>query len=482
MSVQKIQDQNRPGKKAVRSSAKSAKKSLSKRDRRRRWLTVGLGLTAVGVVSAAAGALLAFSLSATPLRQARLTPEEAAIFGDEAISTQNLKLPALTRPVNILIVGTKVLASDLDRPLEESGHDALVDSFEGLADTMLLLRFDPNADKLTLLSIPRDTRAYIEGYGVAKINDTNYIGGPALTAKTVSNLLEGVQIDRYVRLNVQGVEKLIDALGGVRVYVPKDMKYTDNTQHLYIDLKQGEQLLNGDQAMQFLRFRYDQYGDLGRVQRQQMLLRAAIEQLLKPNTIVRIPKLLKIVQSHIDTNLSVEELVALAGFAAQTDRSQVEMLIVPGDFNGDGRHGVSYWLPSRRGIREMMAKHFDQGYSEVESTSPAYLNVAIQDSTGDPGAAQALVAKLNEAGYQNVYIDANWHEALEETRVVAQKGDRDSAEALQTTLGLGEVRVESTGVLNSDITIQLGRDWLKTQKSRGDFVNQKPHNNSFDRG
>jgi polyisoprenyl-teichoic acid--peptidoglycan teichoic acid transferase len=479
VSVQKVQDQNRSGKKAVRPSTR---KSLSTRDRQRRWLAVGLGLTTVGVVSAAAGALLAFSLSATPLRQARLTPEEAAIFGDEAISTQNLKLPALTRPVNILIVGTKVLASDLDRPLEESGHDALVDSFNGLADTLLLLRFDPGTDKLTLLSIPRDTQANIEGYGVAKINDTNYIGGPALTAKTISNLLEGVQIDRYIRLNVQGVEKLIDALGGVRVYVPKDMKYTDNTQHLYIDLKQGEQHLNGNQAMQFLRFRYDQFGDLGRVQRQQMLLRAAIEQLLKPNTIVRIPKILKVIQSHIDTNLSVEELIALAGFGAQTDRSNVEMLIVPGDFNGDGRHGTSYWLPNHRGIREMMAKHFEQGYSEVESTLPAYLNVAIQDSTGDPSAVQSLVAKLNAAGYSNVYVDRNWHELLDTTRIVAQKGDRNSAETLQTTLELGEVRVESTGVLNSDITIQLGKDWLKMQKSQGGLVNKKPHTSFLDRG
>jgi LCP family protein required for cell wall assembly len=477
VSVQKVQDQSHSGK-----NRPSARKNPPKRDQRRHWWAVGLGLTAVGIVSAAAGALLAFSLSATPLKQSQLTPEEAAFFGDEAISTNNLKLPSLTRPVNILIIGTKVLSSDVARPLEASGHDALVDSFEGLADTLLLLRFDPGTDRLTLLSLPRDTQTEIEGYGVAKINDTNYIGGPALTAKTISNLLEGVQIDRYIRLNIQGVEKLIDALGGVQVYVPKDMKYTDNTQHLYIDLKKGEQHLDGDQALQFLRFRYDEFGDLGRVQRQQILLRAAIEQLLKPSTIVRIPKMLKVIQSHIDTNLSVEELVALAGFAAQTERSQVEMLILPGDFNGDGRRGVSYWLPNRRGIREMMATHFELGYSEVESREPAYLSVAIQDSTDDPEAVQALVESLQEAGYQNVYVDRAWQEPLEETRIVAQKGDRNSAEALKTTLGLGEVRVESTGVLRSDITIQVGKDWLETEKSRGGVVNQKRQTGRWEQG
>ncbi|MDY6781438.1 MAG: LCP family protein [Cyanobacteriota bacterium] len=477
MSVQKIQDKSHR-----RNNRPSDRKGPPKRPQKRRWWAVGLGLTAVGVVSAAAGALLAFSLSATPLKQSQLTPEEAAFFGDDAIASNNLKLPSLTRPVNILVVGTKVLSSDIDRPLEESGHDALVDSFEGLADTLLLLRFDPGTDRLTLLSLPRDTRAEIEGYGVAKINDTNYIGGPALTAKTVSNMLEGVQIDRYIRLNIQGVEKLIDALGGVEVYVPKDMKYTDQTQHLYIDLEKGEQHLDGNEALQFLRFRHDEYGDLGRVQRQQILLRAAIEQMLKPSTIVRIPKMLKVIQSHLDTNLSVEELVALAGFAAQTERSQVEMLILPGDFNGDGRHGVSYWLPNRRGIREMMATHFDLGYSEVESRRPRYLRIAIQDSTDDPEAVQMLVETLREAGYQNVFTNNSWQEPLEETRIVAQKGDRDSAETLKTTLGLGEVRVESTGVLSSDITIQVGRDWLEMEKSRGGVVDRKPESGGLEQG
>lgn len=84
-----------------------------------------------------------------------------------------------------------------------------------------------------------------------------------MAARSASDLLGGVGIDRYVRINVLGVEKLIDALGGVKVYVPQDMKYQDDSQHLYINLKKGEQHLNGAQAVQFLRFRYDAYGDIG---------------------------------------------------------------------------------------------------------------------------------------------------------------------------------------------------------------------------
>ena len=429
-----------------------------------KWWLIGLGLTGVAMLSATAGAILAVSLSATPLRQSQLTPEEESVFSqEEAISYKRLRLPELSRPVNILLLGTKVLTSEIDDPPEtDLGYHALVNSFDGLADSMLLLRFDPNGGKFTVLSIPRDTQTYIEGHGLKKINEANYYGGPALTAETVSNLLNEVPIDRYVRVNIQGIEKLIDALGGVTVYVPQDMKYTDHSQHLYIDLKQGQQHLNGAEAVQFLRFRYDKYGDIGRVQRQQMFMRALVEQSLKPQTLLKISDIMSVIQSHLDTNLTVEELIALAGFAAQTKRSDVQMLMLPGSFSGDGKEGkISYWLPSSRRIEKMVNQHFDHGYSysDWEMADPSYLRIAIQDSTGDPEGVQALVRSLQEAGYHRVYIGDEWPEPLSVTRIVAQKGDDGSAATLRATVGVGEVLVESTGNLASDLTIQLGEDW-----------------------
>ncbi|NJO20799.1 MAG: LCP family protein, partial [Spirulinaceae cyanobacterium RM2_2_10] len=273
-----------------------------RRQHRGRWLWIWLGLTGVGMVSAMAGAILAVSLSATPLRQVFLSAEEDAIFNqDGAISWQNMRFPQLTRPVNILVLGTKVLTSDIEGAADPNlGYHALVNSFEGLSDTMLLLRFDPATEALTVLSIPRDTRTVVEGYGEIKINAANYHGGPALSARAVSDLLNGMPIDRYVRVNVQAVEKLIDALGGVEVHVPKDMKYTDYSQHLYIDLKAGQQRLDGEKSMQFLRFRYDQYGDIGRIQRQQTLMRAIVEQTLKPQTLGRIQDFMRRIVPGLD--------------------------------------------------------------------------------------------------------------------------------------------------------------------------------------
>ncbi|NEO37267.1 MAG: LCP family protein [Moorea sp. SIOASIH] len=426
------------------------------------WLW--LGFTAVAMSSAAAGAILAVSLASTPLLQSELTPDEKSVFNqEETISSNTMHLPELTRPVNILFLGIKVLTSDLKQPPEvDLGYHALVNSLEGLSDTMLLLRFDPDGEKVKVLSMPRDTQTRIEKHGKIKLNAANYFGGPALTAKAVSDLLDDVPIDRYIRVNVQGVEKLVDALGGVTVYIPKDMKYTDHSQHLYINLKKGRQHLDGNKAMQFLRFRYDKYGDIGRVQRQQMLMRALVEQALKPSTIARIPQILSVIQSHIDTNLSVEELVALAGFATKTKRANVQMLMLPGRFSNDGKKKVSYWLPNHRSIQQMVAQHFGQGYTYYSNANSTSLRIAIQYTTDSSEVPKAMLRKLNQAGYKNVRIDQKLsREPLRTTRIIAQQGDDESAGTIRNYLGFGEVRVESTGAFSSDITIQLGQDWLQ---------------------
>lgn len=460
----------------------------------RRWLWTTLGLSAVATIAASAGALLAVSIASTPLLQSRLSADEAKVFGQDDISTDtNFRLPQLTRPVTILLLGVKVLASDLNRPSDEVvdlGYDALVNSLDGLSDTMVLLRFEPATGRVVVLSIPRDTRTQVEGLGLTKLNTANAQGGPALAATAVSDLLEGITIDRYVRINVQGVEKLVDALGGVSVYVPHDMNYKDDAQHLYIDLKQGEQQLDGAQSLQFLRYRYDQNGDIGRVQRQQTFIRSLLEQTLNPATLTRLPQILSVIQENVDTNLSVEELVALAGFAAQRDRSEVQMLMLPGEFSRPGEYALSYWLPSDRRITALVDQYFGGGridFSDLDaadyedfdnqtagseddragaSADASQLYIALQDSTGDLSATESLSDVLDAAGYTNVYLDHDWTEPLAITRIVAQRGDVESANALQQALGIGEVRVESTGDLQSDITIQLGQDWLQTDAAR----------------
>jgi LCP family protein required for cell wall assembly len=382
-----------------------------------KWLGLGVALVGVAGASAVGGALLAVSLNSTPLLHGDLTDEEAAVFNQaEPIAEGNsLQVPRLTRPVNILILGMKVLTTDVnDLPPEARnlGYHALVNSFDGLSDTMLLIRFNPHTNQLVVLSIPRDTRTLVLGR-MTKLNEANQEGGPALAATSVSDLLGGIEIDRYVRINVQGVEKLVDALGGIEVNVPKDMQYQDDSQHLYINLKAGPQRLDGNQALQFLRFRYDDHGDIGRIQRQQMMMRAVLEQALNPKTIARLPKILSVIQSHVDTNLSIEELLALAGFASKTNSHNVQMLMLPGNFSSMNDFELSYWLPNLSEIDAMVSEYFGYGTRQVAaSADPQYLRIAIQDSTGDAIAVDSLMQTLYDSGYYNVYIESEWNEEL----------------------------------------------------------------------
>jgi LCP family protein required for cell wall assembly len=451
----------------------------SKSPKSGRWLLFWLGMSGIAMVSATVGALLAVSLTSTPLMHTELSPDEAAVFDGDRMAGGGLRFSELTRPVNILLLGMSVLPPDVKNPPPETQHlryQPEINSFDGLSDVMLLLRFDPEKKKIVMLSIPRDTRTEVEGHGVKKINAANVDGGPALTAKTVSHLLGGVGIDRYMRINVLGMGKLIDALGGVTVYVPKDMKYQDDSQHLYINLKAGKQHLNGDQALQLLRFRHDALGDIGRIQRQQMVMRALMDQSLNPTTVTQLPKILDVVKEHIDTNLTVEELMALTGFGVRTNRANMHMLMVPGRFSEKREFDSSYWLPDSQHINSMMAQHFElEKGTQPQATNPTSIRVAIQDSTGSrrPN-LRPLILTLEKAGYRNIYVAKNWGEPLEVTHIVAQQGDHDSAESIRNTVGFGEVRVESTGNLGSDISIQVGKDWLQQrgilqQSTKGKF-------------
>jgi LCP family protein required for cell wall assembly len=433
-------------------------------------LWIGLAMSGLAMTSAVVGGLLAVSVSSKPLMQQNLTPREEAVFDTNRISEQGLKFPDLVRPVNVLVMGMSVLSTDTKNPLynnKDYGYLPQVNSFDGLSDVILLVRLDPQQKKIVILSIPRDTSVNIDGDKIDKINAANYKGGPALAAQTVSKLLSGVTIDRYVRINVLGVSKLIDALGGVTVNVPKDMKYQDDSQHLYINLKAGEQHLNGDQALQLLRYRNDGLGDIGRIERQQMVIRALMSQTLNLATVRRLPKILNIVQSHIDTNLTVEELVALAGFGVQTQSSNIETLMIPGRPSEKREYkNTSYWIPDNNGIAVIMTQHFGIEPVDILQADQTNLQVEIQDSTqSDSFILQGVIETIQQAGYYNIFISESTTEPLSVTLIIATRENRETAEAIRNALGFGEVRVESSIEPNSNITIVLGKDWLMQQNN-----------------
>ncbi|MGD1861484.1 MAG: LCP family protein [Leptolyngbyaceae cyanobacterium] len=361
----------------------------------------------------------------------------------------------VTRPVNLLIMGVD---------LPEPGAPNTEDSFAGRSDTMLLARINPDDGSVDLLSIPRDTQVDIPGEGIAKINHANLAGGPSLVAETIQTNLGPVPIDRYVRVSTNALRELVDLLGGVEVNVPQRMVYQDVTQGLNIDLEPGWQTLNGDRAEQFARFRSDGNGDIGRVQRQQMLMKALRERLTHPTVIPRLPQVVRVMMRHVDTNLTVEEILALANVAMELEPDNLQMVMLPGRFSGPNEYIASYWLMDPAATQQVMNTFFELDnvalLSSNENQAVTNLPIAVQNASGEAQLARDVANYLRQEGFRNVYVIGDWSSELQRTQVIAQRGDIESAALMTSILNMGRVVADSTGDLQSELTIRAGRDWL----------------------
>ena len=415
-----------------------------------RWLLWSAAFILTATISATLGATLALITPLAPF----IAPQGQGLKGESW--RRNFQYD-LARPVNILVMG-------IDRVPDAPENSPEV--FAGRSDTMLLLRLDPTDDSVRMLSIPRDTQVEIPSIGVAKINDANAEGGPALAARVVSRTLNDVPIDRYVRVTTDAFRELVDLVGGVEVFVPYAMEYQDVTQDLDIDLEQGWQTLNGDQAEQFARYRRDGYGDIGRVQRQQTLLKALRQRLVSPTVLPRLPKIVRVMQQYIDTNLSLEEILALVGFSLELESDDFQMVLLPGRFSTPEEYNASYWIMDGTARDRVMREYFDQNTAwsafDIESRRSANrVRIAVQNATSDPNLGSRVAEYLRERNFNDVYLIQDWPDSIRETQIIAQQGDLESAATLQRILGVGSVEASSTGDLESDLTIRVGEDWIE---------------------
>ncbi len=242
----------------------------------------------------------------------------------------DFSLPFGNRRKNILLLG-----------VDSNGEGT--DPFEGTrTDTIILLNIDPRTKSLNALSIPRDSKVYLpDNHGVQKINAAHAIGGVGMTIRTIEDTL-GIKIDRYIMVHDGAVREVVDALGGIDIYVEKDMHYNDFSGKLFINLKKGTHHLNGKEVVGYLRFRHDPMGDIGRTHRQQWFLRGLMENLKKPETITKLPEIINVANKYIKTNMSFYELSQYAGLAKHLDMDKVEIAMLPGAPNKKGY--ISYWI------------------------------------------------------------------------------------------------------------------------------------------
>lgn len=323
------------------------------------------------------------------------------------------------------------------------------------SDTIFVVSLDSKGEKINLLSIPRDTWVELSPeHGFDKINAAYSYGGIPFSRKCIENFL-GITIDHYLLIKVKEAENLVNALGGLEVDVEKDMDYDDTWGHLHIHLKKGPQLLNGQQAVGYSRFRHDEEGDWGRIRRQQQVINALIRDLKKPSNLMRIEKIVKIVHDSIETDLSITQLLDLARLYKDFDRSNLKSGMIKGE---DGPSSeVSYIVPYEDEKKALVKRLLLRDTTLM----PSEIRVGILNGSNKEGQATELADTLTKRGYKVMRVEDADKNDYNSSRVIDHINDQKTALSFNEFLGDAEyvVATDAYQPANEDITIIIGNDW-----------------------
>ena len=212
-----------------------------------------------------------------------------------------------------------------------------------LTDVLILVICNEETDQISMLSIPRDSMIKTDRNN-KKINNAHARGGEEELLKEVKSIT-GITPDRVVYVNLKGVAAIIDAVDGVTYDVPMDMKYTDPTQDLYINLKKGPQKLNGDQSLQLLRFRsgYAQ-ADIGRINTQQGFLKEALKQIVQLKNIGKVGTIADLISKSVKTDYTISEMIYYGKWMAGVNKDDDDFMYsdhLPGAHYKPG--SIAYW-------------------------------------------------------------------------------------------------------------------------------------------
>ena len=272
----------------------------------------------------------------------------AAIGGAYFASNSLLEKPAENNKQKEELLTAKDKATIMIMGVDERDDDV------GRSDTLMIASIDPKTNQASLLSVPRDTRVKIKGHGFDKVNAAYAYGKEKLSQDTVERLL-GVNIDHYIIINTKSFKKIIDAIGGIDIDVPKRMHYEDpwdDDGGLIIDFHPGMQHMDGAKAVTYVRYR-DEEGDLGRIRRQQDFVRACMEKIVSPAIIPKLPVVIKEVMGSIETDLSFRQLLEFAGTLKESKNNGLKTDMVPG--RPLYIEGISYWIPDLNKLRMTVA-------------------------------------------------------------------------------------------------------------------------------
>ncbi|MDD5747885.1 MAG: LCP family protein [Actinomycetota bacterium] len=356
------------------------------------------------------------------------------------------------QPVNTLILG-------VDRG-SVKGEENVARS-----DIMMILSVNKKSGKSAVISIPRDTRVRIPGYsGYEKINAAYAFGETPLAIETVKNLT-ALSINHYVILDFEGFKSIVNALGGVPMHI--DVAIHDRYAG---DVPAGDVVLNGDQALAFVRARHDPRtvpaGDLDRVKNQRKFLQAMLGSAAHTRNPFKITKLVDAVSSNAKTDLSFFSMLSI-GRDLQSSNGSVKMTTAPGEPRVLG--GVWYYIIDEAEFKDMLKTFAERTEVEPEKSQVSQtktrsrVRLVVLNGAAVTGLASKTAEQLSQLGYKDI-LTGNAVNLYSRTTVYYGEGKSEWAGLVASDLeGVDEPVLDENAEValghDADVVVVLGKDY-----------------------
>jgi LCP family protein required for cell wall assembly len=434
---------------------------------KRRWKRIALW-SAVAllllILAGVGGSYLWFRTEVSTANQ-RVTPEIRAALQEKPSTTLATEAPmnptgptqSVQQPspsaMNLLVIGSDRRSND--------------PSLGGRSDTLMIVHVDPDQNYLSVLSLPRDLRVDVPGHGKGKLNTAFAYGGPALAIRTIKQTT-GVDINHYLEIGFDAFREIVDSLGGV--YVDVDNRYfNDNYYYEPIDLYPGYQLLNGSDALDYVRFRHDRNMDFGRMERQQRFMSSLREQAMGWDLPFKLPGLISTLFRNVTTDLSANQILRLTSWGIRLSGDSIRTITLTGSTPTIA--GAAYVVVTEKQLATAVSQLLNKAQpgpsgdsdtasstttTTTEAADVSGITVDVLGTNGPIGEAAAAAQWLRSLGMTVGSATNNGANGVKRSAIEYPAGML--AEARRVSQAVGVNRVQRGSV--DRVTLLLGEDFV----------------------
>jgi len=345
------------------------------------------------------------------------------------------------------------------------------------ADVIMLVSYEPRTRFLDVLSIPRDTKVpcskELSWRGYRKISEiyatvhkkSNTVREACLYSKKAIEDILDIEIPFYLQVNYQGVANIVDTVGGITVNIEEPMDYDDNAGDLHIHFAMGDKKLDGEEVLEYVRFRESILGDRERIEKQQKLLKLLTGKLRDAKILLKFPKIYRSIKGNIWTNFTFWDFLALANEVRSFDYKNLRVQSLPG--KSEYIRGTDYWVMDEEMAEEVVQVVMNSYRVGQKAYRPVYsrekldriVKVEVWNATDKKDLAYDVQRRLREYGIDAVRW-GNFGICKKYTTVIDRLGDIELANKVAKIVGSSVVKTDIDKTRFVDLSIVLGNDFM----------------------